>query len=78
MRSACHRAGINPPATFRRLRTAFGSLLINADAPLSTISKLLGHADTRITLRVYAHLLQQKLQDSVERGLPSFGFKPPG
>jgi integrase len=72
MRTACAAAKISPPVSFRRLRTAFGSLLINADTPLAAISKLLGHADQRMTLRTYAHLLQPRLQQSVESGLPSF------
>ncbi len=65
LRSACKGARIDPPIQFRQLRTTYGSLLLNADAPLSTISELLGHKDTRMTRRHYAHLLSEKL--------PSFG-----
>jgi integrase len=39
---------------------------------LLTISKLLGHADTRITSRHYAHLRDNTLKAAVAR-LPSFG-----
>jgi integrase len=63
---------IEPPIQFRQLRTTYGSLLLNADAPLSTISELLGHKDTRMTRRHYAHLLSEKLKETVDERLPSF------
>jgi hypothetical protein len=39
---------------------------------LLTISKLLGHADTRITSRHYAHLCDQTLKAAAAK-LPGFG-----
>ena len=72
MREACAAAQIDPPIEFRQLRTSYGSLLLNADAPLSTISELLGHKDTRMTRRHYAHLLSEKLKETVDAKLPSF------
>lgn len=72
MRDACATAKIEPPVEFRQLRTSYGSLLLNADAPLSTISELLGHKDTRITRRHYAHLMSEKLKETVDAKLPSF------
>ena len=72
MREACKEAKIDPPVEFRQLRTSYGSLLLNADAPLSTISELLGHKDTRMTRRHYAHLLAEKLKETVDEKLPSF------
>lgn len=72
MREACTAAKIDPPVEFRQLRTSYGSLLLNADAPLSTISELLGHKDTRMTRRHYAHLLSEKLKETVEEKLPRF------
>ena len=72
IRAACRLAGISPPIQFRQLRTTYGSLLLNADAPLSTISELLGHKDTRMTRRHYAHLLSEKLKETVEQRLPRF------
>jgi integrase len=72
MREACAAAKIDPPVEFRQLRTSYGSLLLNADAPLSTISELLGHKDTRMTRRHYAHLLSEKLKETVDQKLPSF------
>jgi integrase len=72
MRDACKAAKIDPPVEFRQLRTSYGSLLLNADAPLSTISELLGHKDTRMTRRHYAHLMSEKLKETVDQKLPSF------
>jgi integrase len=72
MREACAAAEVDPPVEFRQLRTSYGSLLLNADAPLSTISELLGHKDTRMTRRHYAHLLSEKLKETVDQKLPSF------
>jgi integrase len=69
---ACKEAEIEPPIQFRQLRTTYGSLLLNADAPLSTISELLGHKDTRMTRRHCAHLLSEKLKETVDDKLPSF------
>jgi integrase len=72
VRRTCAAAKIEPPIQFRQLRTTYGSLLLNADAPLSTISELLGHKDTRMTRRHYAHLLWDKLKETVDERLPAF------
>jgi integrase len=77
LRRACKAAEINPPIQFRQLRTTYGSLLLNADAPLSTISELLGHKDTRMTRRHYAHLLWDKLKETVDERLPTFSARSP-
>jgi len=72
LRRTCKTAEIHPPIQFRQLRTTFGSLLLNADALLNTISELLGHKDTRMTRRHYAHLLWDKLKETVDERLPKF------
>lgn len=72
LRQACHDAKIDPPIQFRQLCTTYGSLLLNADAPLNTIPELLGHKDTRMTRRHYAHLLSDKLKETVDERLPTF------
>jgi len=45
--------------------------LRQAGVDLLTISKLLGHADTRITAKHYAHLAAKTLAQAVTK-LPSF------
>jgi integrase len=72
LRQTCQEAKIAPPIQFRQLRTTYGSLLLNADASLNTISELLGHKDTRMTRRHYAHLLWDKLKETVDERLPKF------
>ncbi|MGQ0428431.1 MAG: tyrosine-type recombinase/integrase [Gammaproteobacteria bacterium] len=76
MREVSTAARLEPPAKFHDLRRTYASLLINAGASAETIQKLLGHSDTRMTLRVYAHLLDSTLAKEVESKLPSFGFEP--
>jgi len=74
--AACNAAKIAPAVSFHELRHTYASLLAQAGADLLTISKLLGHADTRITARHYAHLCDKTLANTVDKLLPNFGFKP--
>lgn len=70
---ACKNAKIEPTIGFHELRHTYASLLAQAGADLLTISKLLGHADTRITSRHYAHLCDKTLAHAVTTLLPKFG-----
>jgi integrase len=70
---ACKRAKITPPLRFHEARHRYASALAQAGADLLTISKLLGHADTRITSRHYAHLTDRTLANAVNLMLPHFG-----
>ena len=76
MRRACIKAGTNPPATFHDLRRSYASLLINKKTDVEVIQKLLGHADLRMTVRAYAHLLDATISKAVKKNLPSFGLAP--
>jgi len=75
MRAACVVAKISPPATFHDLRRSYGSLLLNSGAPEAVIQDLLGHADSRMTRRAYAHLKNATLQNAIDKHLPSFGLE---
>ena len=75
IREACKNSKITPPITFHDLRHTYASLLAQAGADLLTISKLLGHADTRITSRHYAHLCDKTLANAVKNFLPTFGHE---
>lgn len=70
--AAAERAKI-APVGFHQLRHSYASALARAGVDLLTISKLLGHADTRITSRHYAHLSDMSLGAAVTR-LPSWGL----
>lgn len=76
LKAACEQAKIEPAVGFHDLRHTYASLLAQAGADLLTISKLLGHADTRITSRHYAHLCDKTLANTVRALLPSFGHQP--
>lgn len=68
---ACRRAKVRPAVAFHELRHTYASHLAQAGVDLLTISKLLGHADTRITSKHYAHLADKTLAAAVTK-LPSF------
>jgi integrase len=72
MRDGCLAAGIDPAIGFHGLRDTFASHLVMAGVPLLTVSKLLGHADTRTTEKYYAHLAPDHLHRAVDDHLPHF------
>jgi integrase len=72
MKAASAAAGIVPPITFHDLRRTWGSLMLNSGAPIEIVQQVLGHSDTRMTRRTYAHLLQQTVAKAVQEHLPSF------
>jgi len=72
--AACEVAKLKPAVAFHELRHTYASHLAQAGVDLLTISKLLGHADTRITSKHYAHLADKTLAAAVTK-LPSFGHE---
>lgn len=75
LKAACTVAKIRPAVRFHELRHTYASHLAQAGIDLLTIAKLLGHADTRITARHYAHLADKTLAAAVT-SLPSFAPDP--
>ncbi len=71
LKVACKVAEVTPMVSFHELRHTYASHLANAGVDLLTISKLLGHSDTRITAKHYAHLADTTLAVAVTK-LPSF------
>ena len=47
------------------IRHSYVSVLINAGTPISTVSKLVGHASTEMTWKVYSHLYPTTLTDAI-------------
>jgi integrase len=43
--------------TLHRLRHGFASLLLSKNVPVTVVSKLLGHKNPSITLKVYSHFI---------------------
>jgi integrase len=74
LKAANTQASIEPPVGFHELRHTYASTLAQMGVDLLSISKLLGHADTRITSRHYAHLCDATLKAAVAK-LPSFGHQ---
>lgn len=70
---ANEKAKLIPPITLTRLRKTYGSLLLNAGVPLETVAQAMGHADTRITRKHYARLLQGTIDAQIRDALPSIG-----
>ena len=58
------------------MRRSYASLLINRGTDAEITEELLGHADLRMTLGTYAHLLNRTVAKAVKKKLPSFGLEP--
>jgi integrase len=67
-------AKLNPPATFHILRHTYASSLAMRGVPLGVIAAQLGHSDTRMTERHYAHLSPSYVADVVRAALPGLGI----
>ena len=52
------------PISFHGLRHTFATMMLTLGADLYTTSKLLGHADVKMT-QVYAKIINQKKDDAV-------------
>ena len=73
MRTTAEVAGLRP-VSFHMLRHTYGSQLAMQGVPLNVIAAQLGHADTRITERHYAHLATSYVAETVRERLPRFGI----
>lgn len=63
-RTTLARSGIGH-CTRHDLRRTAGSLMLQAGVPLELVSRVLGHRDTAVTGRVYAHLQIEHLRPAV-------------
>jgi integrase len=70
MREACHHARIVPAVGFHVLRHTHASILAMRAVPMAVIAKQLGHADTRMTERHYAHLAPNYVADTIRANFP--------
>ena len=77
LREACRCAGIDPPASFHILRHTYATHLLQAGAPLPVIAANLGHADTRMTERHYAHLVPSHVAQVIRATMPKLGLLEP-
>ena len=72
--AASARAKIKPAATFHILRHTYASALAMRGVPMGVIAAQLGHSDTRMTERHYAHLSPNYVAETVRAALPALGI----
>ncbi|MDD5434405.1 MAG: site-specific integrase [Nitrospira sp.] len=73
VKDACKLAKIVPAISFHILRHSYASLLAMKGVPLQVIAEVIGHSDTRITSKHYAHLSPNFVADTIRANLPGFG-----
>lgn len=71
---ACKRVKIEPEISFHVLRHTHGSLLAMKGVPLPVIAQQLGHSDTRMTEKHYAHLSPSYVADTIRQNFPKLGL----
>lgn len=74
---ASERARIEPATTFHILRHTYASMLAMKGVPMGVIAAQLGHSDTRMTEKHYAHLAPSYIADTVRAALPAMGIVKP-
>ena len=73
MAEACRAARIEPAAGFHILRHTAASHLVMSGVPLNVVAHNLGHADTRMTERHYAHLAPSYVAETIRKFAPEYG-----
>jgi integrase len=71
---ACKYAKIKPAVSFHILRHTHGSMLAMKGVPMPVIAKQLGHADTRMTEKHYAHISPSYVADTIRQSFPTLGI----
>ena len=74
LREACEAASISPAVSFHILRHTHGSALAMKGVPLPVIAQQLGHADTRMTEKHYAHLSPSYVASMIRSHFPALGI----
>ncbi len=73
LEAACNRAKIAPAANFHILRHTYASKLAMRGVTMGVIAAQLGHSDTRMTEKHYAHLAPNYVAETVRAALPELG-----
>jgi integrase len=74
LEEASARAGITPAVNFHILRHTHGSHLAMNGVPMGVIAAQLGHADTRMTEKHYAHLAPSYVAQTIRANFPVLGL----
>jgi integrase len=72
MMAACRAASITG-GSFHILRHTAASHLVMSGVPLNVVAHNLGHADTRMTEKHYAHLAPSYVAETIRKFAPDFG-----
>ena len=67
-------AKISPPVSFHILRHTHGSHLAMQGVPFGVIARQLGHSDTRMTEKHYAHLAPNYVAETIRAKFPNLGI----
>ncbi len=73
MVEACRAANITPAAGFHIIRHTSASHWVMSGVPLNVVAHNLGHADTRMTEKHYAHLAPSYVAETIRKFAPDFG-----
>ena len=57
---------------FHQLRHSYASIAVQNGLPLQILAQNLGHADSRMVEKHYAHLESEYVRDQIERNTASF------
>ena len=57
---AIKKAGLTKRLTPHGLRHSFASQLLDRRTPIAEVSKILGHKDSSVTLKVYTHFAKEE------------------
>ena len=74
LEDASNRAEITPTVNFHILRHTHASYLAMAGVPMAVIARQLGHADTRMTEKHYAHLAPNYVAQTIREKFPVLGI----
>jgi integrase len=74
MIDACRNAKITPAISFHILRHTYGATLAMRGVPMAVIAEQLGHADTRMTEKHYAHLAPSYVASTIRAHFPMLGL----
>jgi integrase len=77
MLEACRVARIKPAISFHVLRHTYASRLAMKGVPMAVIAEQLGHSDTRMTERHYAHLAPSYVGNTVRAAFGTLGLVEP-
>lgn len=73
MQLACERAEV-PAMGFHQLRHSYASIAVKNGLPLQILALNLGHADTRMVERHYAHLESEYVREQIAKSTATFSF----